>query len=207
MEKANSEATTLSKFKTYRDGLMLGLLASRPLRLRNLAGLTLDRTLVRRADGWWIQIPAAETKTKQPIEVPWPDMPVPQLQTYLTEHRPAIVALCGTATAGDALWLSSYGPPMTDNGISIVASLRARAKDWVSPSIRTYFEIALRPASRLTTLSTSVSLAVCLVIAPHRRQSGITIKHKMLRRAALCKTRFWRVAMASSAIDPMDTIR
>jgi hypothetical protein len=76
MEKANSEATTLSKFKTYRDGLMLGLLASRPLRLRNLAGLTLDRTLVRRADGWWIQIPAAETKTKQPIEVPWPDMPV-----------------------------------------------------------------------------------------------------------------------------------
>lgn len=126
MEKANSEATTLSKFKTYRDGLMLGLLASRPLRLRNLAGLTLDRTLVRRADGWWIQIPAAEKKTKQPIEVPWPDMPVRQLQTYLTEHRPVIVALCGTATAGDALWLSSCGPPMTDNGIYCCIVARTR---------------------------------------------------------------------------------
>ena len=72
MEKANSEATTLSKFKTYRDGLMLGLLASRPLRLRNLAGLTLDRTLVRRADGWWIQIPAAEKKTSSRSRYPGP---------------------------------------------------------------------------------------------------------------------------------------
>ena len=37
MEKADSETTTLRKFKTYRDGLMIGLLASRQLRLRNLA--------------------------------------------------------------------------------------------------------------------------------------------------------------------------
>ena len=37
MEKADSETTTLCKFKTHRDGLMIGLLASRQLRLRNLA--------------------------------------------------------------------------------------------------------------------------------------------------------------------------
>src|ERR1700745_775304 len=74
MGKAKSEETTRRKSRPYRDGWMLGLLASRPLRLRNLAGLTLDRTLVRRADGWWIQIPAAETKTKDPIDVHWPEM-------------------------------------------------------------------------------------------------------------------------------------
>jgi hypothetical protein len=34
MAGAQNETTTLSRFKAYRDGLMIGLLASRPLRLR-----------------------------------------------------------------------------------------------------------------------------------------------------------------------------
>ena len=46
MEKADNETTALRRYKTYRDGLMIGLLASRQLRLRNLTGLTLNRTLV-----------------------------------------------------------------------------------------------------------------------------------------------------------------
>jgi integrase/recombinase XerD len=119
MEKANDETTKLRRFKTYRDGLMIGLLASRQLRLRNLAGLTLDRTLVQRGDGWWIQIPATETKTKDPIEEPWPEMLVPHLGTYLADHRAGIAALRGSriGASSGALWLSMYGPPMTDNGI------------------------------------------------------------------------------------------
>jgi hypothetical protein len=64
MERVNDETTTLRRYKSYRDGLMIGLLASRQLRLRNLAGLTLNRTLVRRGEGWWIQISATETKTR-----------------------------------------------------------------------------------------------------------------------------------------------
>ena len=139
MEKANNETTTLRRFKTYRDGLMIGLLASRQLRLRNLAGLTLDRTLVQRGDGWWIQIPAAETKTKDPIEEPWPEMLVPHLQTYLADHRSAILALRGSraGTASDALWLSMYGPPMTDNGIydRIVARTREGLGQPINPHL------------------------------------------------------------------------
>ncbi len=119
MEKANDETTTLRRYKTYRDGLMIGLLASRQLRLRNLAGLTLNRTLVQRGDEWWIQIPATETKTKDPIVKPWPEMLVLHLQTYLADHRAGIAALRGPqiGASSDALWLSMYGPPMTDNGI------------------------------------------------------------------------------------------
>jgi integrase/recombinase XerD len=139
MEKADSETTTLRKFKTYRDGLMIGLLASRQLRLRNLTGLILDRTLVQRGDGWWIQIPAAETKTKDPIEKPWPDMLVPHLRTYLADHRAAIAALRGSriAASSDALWLSMYGPPMTDNGIynRIVARTREGLGQPINPHL------------------------------------------------------------------------
>jgi integrase len=126
MAGAETEATPLRGFKTYRDGLMIALLASRPLRLRNLTGLILGRTLIRRGEVWWIQIPAAETKTKTPIELPWPEMLAPQLEIYLVHHRSAIVALRGTGTASDALWLSMYGPPMNDNAIYIRIVARTR---------------------------------------------------------------------------------
>jgi integrase/recombinase XerD len=119
MARVETETTPLRRFKIYRDGLMIGLLASRPLRLRNLTGLVLHRTLVQRGDQWWIQIPAAETKTKSPIELPWPEILVPHLGIYLADHRSAIAALRGTETAADALWLSMYGLPMNDNAIYI----------------------------------------------------------------------------------------
>jgi integrase len=127
MARAETETTPLRRFKAYRDGLMIGLLASRPLRLRNLTGLILDRTLVQRGDVWWIQIPAAETKTKHPIELPWPDMLVPRLQTYLADHRSGIVALRSReGIKSDALWLSMYGLPMNDNAIYIRVVARTR---------------------------------------------------------------------------------
>jgi integrase/recombinase XerD len=137
MARAETETTPPRRFKSYRDGLMIALLASRPLRLRNLTGLTLDRTLVKRGDLWWIQIPAAETKTKNAIELPWPEMLVPHLETYLADHRSAIAAVRGTATASDALWLSMYGPPVTDNGIydRIVARTREGLGRAINPHL------------------------------------------------------------------------
>jgi len=107
--------------------------------VRNLAGLILDRTLVQRGDGWWIQIPAAETKTKDPIEEPWPEMLVPHLQTYLADHRSGIAALRGSrkGASSDALWLSMYGPPMTDNGIydRVVARTREGLGQPINPHL------------------------------------------------------------------------
>jgi integrase/recombinase XerD len=117
MAGAEDETTALRRFKAYRDGLMIALLAARPLRLRNLTSLILDHTLVRRGASWWIQVPAAETKTKVPIEVPWPELLTPHLETYLADHRPGIAALRGSQS--DALWLSMYGLPMKDNAIYI----------------------------------------------------------------------------------------
>ena len=61
-----ASATGLSqrrRARLYRDGLMIALLAARPLRLANLVQLTLGRELVRRGEGWWIEIPGTDTKT------------------------------------------------------------------------------------------------------------------------------------------------
>ena len=105
MARAETETTSLRRFKTYRDGLMIGLLASRPMRLGNLTGLILDRTLVQRGNEWWIQIPVFETNTKGPIELPWPKMLALHLETYLADHRSGVATLPGSGAgiASDAL--------------------------------------------------------------------------------------------------------
>ena len=56
--------------RLYRDGLMIAFLAARPLRLANLTQLELGRELIRRPSGWWLEIPGADTKTGQPLELP-----------------------------------------------------------------------------------------------------------------------------------------
>jgi integrase/recombinase XerD len=119
MAAAERKDSACGRATTYRDGLLVALLAVRPLRLANLVGLTLDRTLVLRGKGWWIQIPAAETKTNEPIEHPWPEPLIVCLENYLTCHRTILVQRHGrwTRPAGRALWLSVDGSPMTRRAI------------------------------------------------------------------------------------------
>jgi integrase/recombinase XerD len=146
MARAETETTSLRRFKTYRDGLMIGLLASRPMRLGNLTGLILDRTLVQRGNEWWIQIPAFATMTKGPIELPWPKMLALHLETYLADHRSGVTALRGSGAqiSSDALWLSIYGLPMANNAIHgcIVARTREGLGRPVNPQLFRHCAVA-----------------------------------------------------------------
>jgi integrase/recombinase XerD len=87
MAKADAENTQHRRALVYRDGLLISLLSARPLRLGNLAGLVLGRTLIRRADGWWIAIPAVEIKNRAPIDYSWPAGLTSHLEAYLSDHR------------------------------------------------------------------------------------------------------------------------
>ena len=93
----------------YRDGLMLALLAARPLRARNFTALTLDKHLYPAGGEWTINIAGSETKTGREYEVPFPAMLVPYLERYLSHWRPAL--LVGAADS-DRLWLSWRGYPL-----------------------------------------------------------------------------------------------
>jgi integrase len=66
-------------------------------------------------------------------------MLVLHLQTYLTDHRSGIAALRGSraGTTSDGLWLSMYGPPMTDNAIydRIVARTREGLGQPINPHL------------------------------------------------------------------------
>ena len=119
MARAERVTSARGRAVDFRDGLILSLLAARPLRIANFVGLTLERTLVRRGNHWWIEIPAPNTKSKHLIELPWPGPLIASLDTYLSCHRP-VLAQCyepPRPTAGRALWLSRRGRAMSANGI------------------------------------------------------------------------------------------
>ena len=129
MARSDNECTDRKRLITFRDGLLIGLLAARPLRLRNLVGLALDRHLMRRGVDWWIGIDASETKTHEPIEMPWPEALATHLERYLAEIRPGLAARRGPRTrpADGALWLATDGSPMTRKGIYLRVIARTRA--------------------------------------------------------------------------------
>ena len=111
---ASSPALPLrNRARLYRDGLMIALLATRPLRLANLVQLELGRELVQRAAGWWLEIPGAATKNGELIEPPFPDELVEALETYLAVWRPRL-ARPERVAASHALWLTHQGTRISD---------------------------------------------------------------------------------------------
>ena len=103
----------------YRDGLMIALLALVPLRRLNLAGLRLHHSLMQDRSGWSICLPADETKTGAPLDLGLPEILLEPLQVYLRIHRPVLIARTGRwhRDAGEALWISSHGSPLTQIAI------------------------------------------------------------------------------------------
>ena len=110
----------------YRDGLIIALLALRPLRLRNITDLTLGRDVVSVAGTWMIVLVPALTKTHVALEFDWPQSLVEALHEYLRIHRPLLLGRTGrwTSPAGDRLWLSVDGSALTQ------AALHDRVVFW-----------------------------------------------------------------------------
>jgi integrase/recombinase XerD len=90
----------------YRDGLLIAFLALRPVRLANLAAMSLDRHLEFNEEGVWVRFAAAEVKNRRPLEFPWPTILLAPLRTYLEVHRPVLLEGADTPI----LWLGRLGP-------------------------------------------------------------------------------------------------
>ncbi|OAN45464.1 hypothetical protein A6A04_20875 [Paramagnetospirillum marisnigri] len=112
----------------YRDGLLIALLITRPVRMRNISNIELGRQLVRDEAGYWLRFPPDETKTGIEIDVPLPHALIPYLKTYLTKHRPVLL---GRRKAGTpvtmALWVSRWGTAMIQHAIR--DQIKKRTKD------------------------------------------------------------------------------
>ena len=67
----------------YRDGLAISLLALIPLRRRTLVALCVDRHLMKTGNLWALDIPAADTKTRRPLDYPIPKELCTRIDLYL----------------------------------------------------------------------------------------------------------------------------
>ena len=105
----NPQASTTQ----FRDGLIISLLAARPIRLKNLAAIEIGRHIARVDDIYWLQFEAEEVKNRKHIEVPVPAILTPYIERYFTVHRPILL---GTSISNN-LWISRCGTPLSDSVI------------------------------------------------------------------------------------------
>ena len=108
MAEAEAARPTLEAAMVYRDGLVIALLAYRPIRGRNLAMIKCGQHLVCRDGAWWLLFAATETKAKRPLEFPLPLDLVPEIERYLAVYRPILLTRGGRQPPAPlaALWIS-----------------------------------------------------------------------------------------------------
>jgi len=106
----------------YRDGLMIALLALRPVRLRTFSLIRLDRHLQQVGQEWRTVFEGSESKSGRAFEITVPENVVPNLEYYLREVRPKFTG----ADRHDGVWASTKGGPLTANAIARVITERTR---------------------------------------------------------------------------------
>lgn len=113
----------------YRDGLLLALLACVPMRLKNLSELRLGASLRKENGVWLIAFPGLDTKTHKPYETAWPAELAARLELYLAGYRPLLGARRRTSEtpAGDHVWTSAEGRPLSAKRINVLVKLRTEA--------------------------------------------------------------------------------
>jgi hypothetical protein len=85
--EAADHRTSLWRATTFRNGLMIALLACCPIRLKNFAALRIGDSLVRVQDSWWIVLTPAQTKEKRSDERPVPGLLTGYIDQYVEHHR------------------------------------------------------------------------------------------------------------------------
>jgi integrase len=106
----------------YRDGLVIALSALIPLRRRTLAALRIGKQLVKTGDLWALDIPAADTKTRQALDYPISKELCIRIDLYLERFRRRIPG----ADKHTGLWVSNKQRPMS--AIAIGTAVRRRTK-------------------------------------------------------------------------------
>jgi len=108
----------------YRDAMILGVLAHRPLRRRNIASLAIGAHLTQEAGKWYCYIPHTETKDRRSIEftLPQDEGFAACLSYYLQAVRQKLlkqhpIDQDAVHTLTGPLWASTRGRGLTDHAL------------------------------------------------------------------------------------------
>jgi len=136
----------------FRDGLMIAILCACALRARNLAAMSIGKSLQRRGDIWWVRFGSEETKNRRPIELPLPEAFTRCVDRYLDHYRPQLRR--SAVALADALWISNGGQRLTPKAIrqSITIVTRRELGRAVNPQLFRKVvptELAIRDPARV----------------------------------------------------------
>lgn len=123
IERAETEpnCTDLQRARMARDGLLIAFLAVCPIRLKNLAALTMGETIARLGGEWWLLLSDADTKSKRLDHRLIPDALAPWIDLYTEKYKPAF------PRSETAMWPSQYGGAMSYTGVQrLVADTTTR---------------------------------------------------------------------------------
>jgi integrase/recombinase XerD len=113
--ETNEGLTPYKRALMFRDGLMIALLAYRPMRAKNFVNMKLQENLILIGNCWHIKFNPSETKNKKHFEAEFPISLNDQLDKYLSIHRPFLLSLAegsGHKIQKEALkylWISNEG--------------------------------------------------------------------------------------------------
>jgi integrase/recombinase XerD len=106
----------------YRDGLIIAFLALIPVRSRTLVAMRIGSHLVKTGGLWGLDIPAADTKNKRPLDYPISRELSARIDLYLDRFRRRMPG----AEKHTALWASNQGRPMC--AMAIYQAVRNRTR-------------------------------------------------------------------------------
>lgn len=98
---------------TYRDGLLIAMLAARGRRRRSMILLRVGKELIRNGDCYRIEFAPAQVKTNKADRFNLPERLTPYVQRYLDVVRPSLLK----GGSYDELWISRLGAPLTAAGL------------------------------------------------------------------------------------------
>jgi site-specific recombinase XerD len=120
--EAQHERAGPMRMTSYRDGVIIALLAARPVRVRTLAGLTIGQQLIHASSGWRLVLEPEDMKNRRSLEFSLPGTLKGPLEHYLNVVRPVLM----NGSDGQRLWIGQNGLPMTKATISNM--IRRRSK-------------------------------------------------------------------------------
>ena len=114
---------------TFRDGLLIALLAARPMRARNITSIEIGRHLVVRGEEHWLEFPAEEVKNRRALEFPLPEALTEPLAIYMEQHRPVLLSQRGSRTVPqNLLWYTRLGTPLSTNRLWVTITKRTQER-------------------------------------------------------------------------------
>lgn len=150
MASSEQIGTEYGRLISYRDGLMIALLAACPVRIKNFASIEIGNHLLEAGDGFTLVFPGSETKNRRPLELPVSASLVKSIKAYMRDHRLQLINRdheYWLAPEVKALWISDQGKPIS------VAQVRERIK----MRTQSRFGFAINPHSFRHIAATSIA--------------------------------------------------